>query len=228
MFVKLAIIGYASHFSHPNIPLLQHSLNKFGWPEMMLYGGDCYYPGHRVKLEYLKKALPELDQKGYTHFIALDVFDTLCFNYMFDFKWIENINLMLSTELACWPDPSLEPKYQHSPNKSLWKHINSGGILGNILYTMYMMDTNPIDHFEDDQLYWTHVYLNHKDSYTPVFSDHKCMLFQTTAHCNPWERFFSYEGENIVNNMLGSKPAFWHANGGSEMAWMVEHLDRKV
>lgn len=229
---KLAIIGYASHFNHPNIPLLQASLKRWGWPEMKLYGGLNIYPGHQVKLQYLKQNLPLLRNEGYTHFIALDVFDTLCFAEPHE-EFISNKweGLMISCEMACWPDPTLESKYPERNRQCPhpWKHVNSGGLYGKIDMVIDLIHKYPIELQWDDQLYWTKVYLAeqslHGDRHCKVLTDLHGFLFQTTGHANPWVNFFSpWDDGRIKCKLTNQFAPFYHANGTSEMGWLVEHL----
>lgn len=230
----IAIIGYASHFNHPNVQVLQSTLEHWGWGKLQLWGGSGYYLGHHIKLDYLKSALPMLKARGFSHFIALDTFDTICFKEP-NMQLLDiGDKLMLSCELACWPDSSLESSYPKKIGRygeTLWRHVNSGGIFGSIDLTIELMKEYPSQSYHDDQLYWTHVYLKESKKEEAngaecrVFTDSDCQLFQTTGHCNPWSKFFTKnEDGTITNEKTLTRPAFWHANGGSEIAWMMEHI----
>lgn len=71
-----------------------------------------------------------------------------------------NANIVFSAEKFCWPNHSLAIKY---PNveKSASKYLNSGAFMGYASY-LWKLLRKPIENTDDDQLYYTNIYLDEK------------------------------------------------------------------
>ncbi len=67
--------------------------------------------------------------------------------------------ILFSAEEFCWPEPSLKDQYPEvSPKEK--RFLNSGGIIGYAKDFYEIVTMKPINDEEDDQLYYTKLFLN--------------------------------------------------------------------
>ena len=105
--------------------------------------------------------------------------------------------IVFSSEPSCWPDASLASRYP-SPH-----YLNSGGFIGKAKHILSILD-NVLDN-SDDQLYYTHQFLNRTD----IMLDTNSCLFQTL------------NGNDIHIDqgklVIPSRPCLLHGNGPSHV-----------
>lgn len=96
--------------------------------------------------------------------------------------------ILFSAEASVWPDKSLADKY---PLVSRGKrYLNSGGFIGYASDIYEILDTAQIKNEDDDQLFYTNVYLNEElRTRHNIKLDHKSEIFQNlysaVGKCSP-------------------------------------------
>ena len=149
--------------------------------------------------------------EGYTHFLFVDAYDTLFVSGLEEVNVKANSgHLIVSVEKACWPDSSLASKYPHVDTP--WKYINSGSYLAPIDLFLEIVEENPIDYRDDDQLWLTKVYLTNK---YVIELDYSCKLFQSLAF--EADTDFTYTHNRLLNNVTNNFPIVLHGNGKTPM-----------
>ncbi|XP_074654801.1 procollagen-lysine,2-oxoglutarate 5-dioxygenase 1-like [Tubulanus polymorphus] len=122
--------------------------------------------------------------------------------------------VVFGAEDFCWPDQSLISRYP-AVRSNEKKYLNSGGFIG-YASTIYQIVTNsPIDDDEDDQLYYTRIFLD-EDSrdQLKIKLDTKAEIFQNLNGALD-EVTLKFKGENgfLYNTRTGSTPVVIHGNG---------------
>lgn len=208
---KLAVVSWMTNRS--KFKDTEDSLKKYGF-EYFIYGneGDPWR-SFGPKMRFMDKAVKELDKK-YTHVLFIDAFDSICLAGEEEImrRYYEFGDYVLfSTEKNCWPDGDKAKLYTHKSN-SCWKFLNSGGYIGSRkLLACILKDNNGEKVDEDDQRYWTGIYLSGK---YPIVLDTECQIFQTFSHCS-LDEFEGKEGK-IINKVLGTMPCVLHFNSKTD------------
>lgn len=70
-----------------------------------------------------------------------------------------NSRIVFGAESFCWPDPSLADSYPVVPENEK-RFLNSGGFIGYAGDLYEIITTEPIKDHEDDQLFYTKIFLN--------------------------------------------------------------------
>lgn len=130
--------------------------------------------------------------------------------------------VLCTAEVFCWPDSKLSEIYPQTETK--YRFLNSGGIIG-YRDDIYRLIVNAnIKHNDDDQLYFTHKYLDIRPD-SCIRLDHTCEIFQTL--CGVTEDIHVSRGRNhhhrICNTYTGTFPVFIHGNG--EAKTHLNHLE---
>lgn len=103
---------------------------------------------------------------------------------------------MFSAEAYCWPDKSLAAHYP--PVSRGKRYLNSGGFIGYASDLYKILDTAPIKDDDDDQLFYTTVYLQDELRMRyKIKLDHKSEIFQNlfgAAGKSTW----NLRGESVV------------------------------
>ena len=85
---------------------------------------------------------------------------------------------MFAAENFCWPDDELKTKYPASEGDGQ-KYLNSGMFIGYAANVYNILNWQPVKDTEDDQLFYTNVYLDEKAREdNKIKLDHKSNLFQ--------------------------------------------------
>lgn len=85
--------------------------------------------------------------------------------------------VLFSAEAYCWPDKSLAAHYP--PVSRGKRYLNSGGFIGYASDIYKILDTTPIKDDDDDQLFYTTVYLQDELRMRyKIKLDHKSEIFQ--------------------------------------------------
>ncbi|XP_023288788.1 procollagen-lysine,2-oxoglutarate 5-dioxygenase 3 [Orussus abietinus] len=175
--------------------------------------------GGGQKINYLREALEEDKDDSNKIIVFTDSYDVIFLGSLEEiverFKKSE-ARILFSAEGHCWPDVSLASEY---PNVIRGKrYLNSGGIIGYASDIYSILPTN-INDDDDDQLYFTKVYLNpilrekHK-----IKLDHRSDIFQNLygAVADIELRFKGNEGY-IQNTAYNTVPLVIHGNGPSKV-----------
>jgi procollagen-lysine,2-oxoglutarate 5-dioxygenase, invertebrate len=86
--------------------------------------------------------------------------------------------VLFGAENFCWPDDELKSKYP-PPEGEGQKYLNSGMFIGYAANLYNILNWKPVKDTEDDQLYYTNVYLDEKMRVdNKIKLDHKSNIFQ--------------------------------------------------
>ena len=223
---KLAVVTYASDPTHLGLIRLARTLSAWGWDFRPIIGE---WRGFASKMNGVYAALPQLESEGYTHVLFTDAYDTVCCGTPDRMDGYLNSATYVSTEIACWPDPSKASEYPLlTAQTTRWKHVNSGGYVGPISSLKKILAGAE----GDDQLWLTNKYLESvRGLGETIFRDVGCNVFQTLAHTvlpwSPWEYTFVKEADGrVMNRETGNRPVFFHGNGGDPKSidWLNDHL----
>ena len=119
----------------------------------------------------------------------------------------ENNTVLFSSEKSCWPDNSLELDYPVSITS--YKYLNSGGFIGIAYNIINIINENSINDAEDDQLYFTKIFLSKKYK---IKLDYRCEIFQTLNQSIE-DIQIDYFNKSVLNNNNKTTPVVIHANG---------------
>lgn len=193
--MKLKVITVATNDS-PGLTALCKSMDRLALDYAVLGLGQTWR-GFGMKVILARDYLRTLE--GYTHFIFVDGYDTLFL------KPITNYNggIIFCTEKNCWPDQDAP----YPPSKKIWRYLNSGAYIADINDYLYMVDGYPIDYADDDQRYFTHIYLNSRF----IKLDTECRIFQSYAFSGPED--FTIRPNKVINNHTKTTPSVIHFNG---------------
>jgi hypothetical protein len=175
---------------------LVNSMKRLGLDYEILGLGETW-AGFGMKVirtvEYLKTLT------DYTHFIFVDAYDTVFL------KVPEMPNeILFSTEKGCWPDADKAKEYPESNYE--WKYLNSGCYSSPIKDFLELVKDYPIDYSDDDQRYFTNIYLKSGK----IKLDLRCEYFQSYA--------FATDGDfrirsTFENDVYSTEPSIIHFNG---------------
>lgn len=86
--------------------------------------------------------------------------------------------VLFGAENFCWPDDDLKTKYPPVEGHNQ-KYLNSGLFIGYASNVYNILTTREVKDTEDDQLFYTKIYLNEKlRESNGIKLDHKSNLFQ--------------------------------------------------
>lgn len=195
---------------HPYLDELRKSCVRHGM-DLTVLGLGKPWRGFGMKIietyEYLKTL------EGYTHFIFVDAYDTL---FLKPIKEVPNM-IIFSCEKHKWPDPNIE--YPDEDDEYVWKYINSGAYSAPISEYLKLIEDNPVKYEDDDQRYFTKLYLDYK-----IRRDVYCITFQSYAFEQPGDFTLS---PTFKNNITGTEPAIIHFNGKchDERIYKMQHYN---
>ena len=192
---------------------LKRSCQQNEWPlEILLWKGD--YPGANFKFKSILNRVAELKEKGYTHIISVDAFDTVVIGNTQQFLGalhdLDFPALILAAETNLFPNK--ERISEFSDTTTRWRYVNSPFI--------YDMRQEFPEGFldigeEDDQKYLNDWYLDRGQFDLNVLLDSNCKFFQT-LYGVPKGTF----ANDFRNKETGTYPLFFHGNGHANMSWL--------
>lgn len=187
-------------------------------------GGNMEYPGGGQKVLLLKEKLNSLKDtvKKDTIILFTDSYDVIFLTDINDiadrFKKT-NKRLLFSAEPFCWPDHNLAKQYPDNGSSNAF--LNSGGFIGYYAEVLEVLNTKEIANEEDDQLFYTKIYLN--EEYRNIFNmglDHKCTIFQNLHGALSDIELVVNTTEDwpyIKNTAFNERPVILHGNGPSKL-----------
>jgi len=125
-------------------------------------------------------------------------------------------NVVFGAEPFCWPDSSLKDSY---PAIEAGKRfLNSGGFIGYAKDIYDVVTHHEIQNHEDDQLYYTKLYLDENFRKQHKFKlDHKSVIFQNmNGATSEVELVFDEVHPKVFNTMYDIQPLVLHGNGPSK------------
>ena len=85
--------------------------------------------------------------------------------------------VVISAEDNIWPDRSLASQYPDLDGEDGYRYLCSGGIIGYAPDMYDMISLRQVNHTDDDQLYYTHVFLEDRHTRN-IKLDRRAELFQ--------------------------------------------------
>ncbi|KPM08141.1 endothelin-converting enzyme 2-like protein 2 [Sarcoptes scabiei] len=191
-------------------------------------GGDvARKPGGGQKIILLREFLETIRDQNDLVILFTDSYDVIINGDRKDIlKKFHSFDarIVFSAEKYCWPDSSLASKYPKSNGK---RYLNSGGFIGyaNDLYELVNADR--IRNDDDDQLYYTRLYLDPKyRDQLRIKLDTNSLLFQNlNGEIQDVELRFTQaqtiDRKNadafLFNKAFQSDPIIVHGNGASKI-----------
>lgn len=194
--MALKVITVATSDSK-GLQALKRSAERAGM-DLTALGLGMSWLGFGMKILLTKEYLSSL--QGYTHFMFVDAYDTLFLKHV-DYSG----GILFSCEKHKWPD--VDAPYHSEPDPKKWQYLNSGSYVAPIKDFLDLVEANPVQYSDDDQRYFTNLYLQGKG----VKLDTECKLFQSYAFMN--EGDFTLTDKELINNITGTRPAVIHFNG---------------
>lgn len=203
--MKIKVITVATADT-PQLQALIRSAKRHSM-DLTVLGLGKTWQGFGMKVILTREYLKTLT--GYTHLIFVDAYDTLFLKPVTEVPDY----ILFSAEKGCWPDTSKAKDYPETKCPYDWRYLNSGSYCGSIEQYLALTDKYSIVMSDDDQGYFTNIYLNEwqpQGTVPKVKLDYKCELFQSYA--------FAAEGDFsitdvLTNNITGTQPAIIHFNG---------------
>ncbi len=200
---------------------LVQSAHKFGWhTELLITKGP--YPGANKKFKTIIQSIPRLRDRGYTHIVSVDAFDTLVFGNtqaflgkLHDHNWP---SLVIAAETNLYPDKSRLHEYPDT--KTRYKFINSPFILD---ITKSIPEGFTDIGEDDDQRHMCNWYLDKGQFDKTVVLDSNCDFFQPLYGVDK-----SVFKADLQNKETGSYPIFFHGNGHADMSWLPTSNDARI
>ncbi|KAK0167505.1 hypothetical protein PV327_004895 [Microctonus hyperodae] len=183
-------------------------------------GGDMAHPGGGYKINLLKKALEEFKDDTNKIVLFTDSYDVIFLAPLSEivrkFK-SSNARMIFSAEKYCWPDKSLAIQY---PNNDFGgePYLNSGGFIGYASDVYEIITSSKISHTDDDQLFFTKIYLNSKlREKHQIKLDHNSNIFQNLhGAIADVELRFKGNDSYLHNTLYNTIPLIVHGNGLSK------------
>lgn len=175
---------------HPYLDALKQSAERVGIELTVI---TAAWQGFGTKVIEVRSHLKTLN--GYTHFIFVDAYDTLFLKY----PEIPD-SILFSTEKHKWPDVNAP----YPKTSDVWAYLNSGCYSAPIDKFIELTEGYPINYEDDDQRYFTQIYLD-----GCIELDKKCAVFQSYAFEAPGD----FTVDPFKNIITGSNPAIIHFNG---------------
>jgi hypothetical protein len=193
--MRLKVITVATH-EPTGLQQLRKSMDRMGLDYVVLGIGEPWQ-GFGMKVIKTREYLRTLE--GYTHFIFVDAYDTLFLKPITEYEG----GIVFSTEKNCWPDYNAP----YPVSTKVFRYLNSGCYIAPIDEYLALTDEYPINYADDDQRYFTNIYLRSGK----IKLDCDCKLFQSYAFTD--QNDLTILPNKIINNHSQSEPAVIHFNG---------------
>jgi hypothetical protein len=193
--MRLKVITVATQ-DNAGLQMLCKSLRRAEMDYVVLGLGE-QWQGFGMKVIKAREYLRTL--QGYTHFIFVDAYDTVFLKPITNYEG----GIVFSTEKNCWPDYNAP----YPESTKVFRYLNSGCYIAPIDEYMALTDEFPINYADDDQRYFTNIYLRSGK----IKLDTDCKLFQSYAFTD--HNDLTILPDKIINNHSQSEPAVIHFNG---------------
>ncbi|XP_055605130.1 procollagen-lysine,2-oxoglutarate 5-dioxygenase [Uranotaenia lowii] len=185
-------------------------------------GGDMKRLGGGYKINLVREALKPYKGDDDRIVLFTDSYDVL-FLASLD-KIIERFetfkaSVLFGSEGFCWPDEALKGKYPKLEGRGT-RFLNSGLFMG-YASKVYQMLKTPVKDHDDDQLYYTKVYLNEKlREELNIKLDHTAALFQNLNGAEE-QVLMALDPDTkeayLKNTEYSTTPLVIHGNGPSKL-----------
>ncbi|KAL7632452.1 UNVERIFIED_CONTAM: hypothetical protein RMT77_017228 [Armadillidium vulgare] len=182
-------------------------------------GGDMKYAGGGYKVNLFRKEIEKHKDKKDLVILFTDSYDVIVTGEAKDilkqFRSF-NANIVFSSEDSCWPDESLKKDYPLVLHG--YRYLNSGGIIGYAPYLYKLLSTNEIENTEDDQLYYTKIFLDADlRKSLKIKLDTQAKLFQNlNGVIEDVALDFQEDDTRLINTAYHTNPIIIHGNGPSK------------
>ncbi|RVE46862.1 hypothetical protein evm_008507 [Chilo suppressalis] len=194
-------------------------------------GGDMKYAGGGQKINILKDELSKLmksDDNKDRIILFTDSYDIMFLSTLEDilkkFKSFKDTRVLFSAEQFCWPDSKLAGHYPKTEVAN--PYLNSGAFIGYLPELLEILNHKPIKDQDDDQLYYTKIYLDKELRHNLKISlDHDSKIFQNLYGALSDVQLRSNTTEEwpyIENVVTKERPLIVHGNGPSKLT--LNHL----
>lgn len=157
-----------------------------------------------------------------THLLIVDAYDVIISDSPENLvKKVEKVTgdihihgtMLFNAEKACWPYPDWADKYPKCD--SPWKYLNGGVCFVEVEGFRDMFKYNGTEKEDNDQVYYSHIYLNDHINGCNMLLDTGCEAFQSVAFADPDD--FIIEQGFLVNRKTKTIPSVIHGNGGTDL-----------
>jgi len=191
----------------------------FGLNQEWLGGDMANGPGGGHKLNLLRNGLKKYKDDKNLILMFTDSYDVVLTADKSDilqkFKKFD-ANILISSEDFIWPDRSLASKYP-ALEEDGYRYLCSGGIIGYAPALYEVISLKAVNHTDDDQLYYTHIFLDDREKYN-IKLDRRAELFQNLNGARDHVEV-SFDDGNVVitNTRFKTRPVVIHGNGPSKI-----------
>lgn len=196
-------ITFSNQPDNEGLKNLAKSCEKHGW-ELFCISGE--WLGFGTKLITTYNFLKE--NSGIERFVFVDAHDVIMLGTPkeFDEKLKEPRKVLIGTEKACWPVADNASKFPET--ESDWKYINSGVYYCPSWLFCQMIEENPPNFSDDDQLWMQERFFENPENFV---LDYGCNLIQSYSFIA--EDDFAYTEGRLFNLKTGGRAVIIHANG---------------
>jgi len=182
-------------------------------------GGDMAHPGGGHKINLLKEELASIAEEKEDLIVmftdAYDVILTADADHILKlYRSFAPARIVFSAEGFCWPDAGLAERYPEVDKG--YRFLNSGGFIGRAKDVAEMLTHEPAADTDDDQLYYTKIFLN-KDLRRrwSISLDTTAKIFQNLngAVGDVGLRFRESGAPYLANSEYDTEPVVIHGNG---------------
>uniref|UniRef100_A0A4W4EDI2 procollagen-lysine 5-dioxygenase n=1 Tax=Electrophorus electricus TaxID=8005 RepID=A0A4W4EDI2_ELEEL len=240
---KLLVLTVATKETDGFVRFMQ-SANYFNYTVKVLGMGEVWRGGHvghsiggGQKVRLLKEAMETLADQEDLVVLCVDSYDLIFAGgpeeILRKFQQSHH-KVLFGAEGVIWPDAHLVDRYPHV--RSGKRFLNSGGFMGYAPNINMMVRQWDLHDNDDDQLFYTKIYLNALQRETLNMSlDHKCQIFQNlNGAVDEVLLKFGTERVRVRNTVFDSLPVIVHGNINTKIylnylanyipnAWNYEH-----
>jgi len=183
--------------------------------------------GHKVTLfrEYLQTIENHIDDKYIIIFTdSYDVILNSNIDNILEKYLQQECDILFTAELYCWPNSDLA--YKYPTTNSPFKYLNSGGIIGS-LNGFKNITQFPIKNYDDDQLYYTNLFLNKLDIDLNIKLDYNCEIFQALNGASNYIDI-DFDRSATTNSYTQTSPCILHGNGGVRSKMFLNQLGNYI
>jgi len=191
----------------------------FGLHQEWLGGDMANGPGGGHKLNLLRNGLKKYKDDKDLILMFTDSYDVVLTagksEILNKFKKFD-ANVVISSEDFIWPDRSLASRYPELEEDG-YRYLCSGGIIGYAPVLYEIISLKAVNHTDDDQLYYTHIFLDNREAYN-IKLDRQAKLFQNLNGAREHVEVM-FEGDNVyvTNTRFKTQPIVLHGNGPSKV-----------
>uniref|UniRef100_A0A4W5LHK1 Procollagen-lysine, 2-oxoglutarate 5-dioxygenase 2 n=1 Tax=Hucho hucho TaxID=62062 RepID=A0A4W5LHK1_9TELE len=222
---KLLVLTVATQETDGYLRFMQ-SANYFNYTVKVLgmgeewRGGDVGRSiGGGQKVRLLKEAMEALTDQEDLVVLSVDSYDLIFAGGPEEIlrKFQEaNHKVLFAAEGLIWPDKRLQEKYPSV--RSGKRFLNSGGVIGYAPYVNKIVEQWNLHENDDDQLFYTKIYLDTFQRTLNIGLDHKSQIFQNlNGAIDEVLLKFGTKSARVRNTIYDTLPVVIHGNANTKM-----------